>query len=238
MRPWLDGDLSGVDPREELELLRDCVRSAATRNEPLERFWVALAALDPVAAAELAAGPRALASPRVVRGVMVAIAPLEGVLAPSGLYQRLLDLAPDVGPDLLQLASRRHGDHAWVVRLAGRIEQVPGRTLLAELQGDPRFPRAVANLARADATAVLCEQVEATGDLGFVMAAYRVGNRALCIRLAVCALDRDPNAPVLAWLAAVHGPDLSGWVSEIVRNLTNPDARRVISRIASEYGEL
>ncbi|MBW2256511.1 MAG: hypothetical protein JRI25_18210, partial [Deltaproteobacteria bacterium] len=131
MKPWLRGDLSGVDPRTEMRLLRDAVLAAAHRGEDLCPFWGALARLDPVACAELAAGPRAVPHRAAVEGALTVVEVLEEVVAPSGLYFRLADLAADAGPSILETAARRHPSADWVVRLSRKYDPVPGRIHLS-----------------------------------------------------------------------------------------------------------
>ena len=67
----------------------------------------ALAALDPVACAELCAGHKAIANASMVRAAIEVLDALEGVIAPSGLFARLVELCPELGPELLQAAAAR-----------------------------------------------------------------------------------------------------------------------------------
>ena len=49
VKPWLQGDFGSVDPKEQMDALRDCVQKSAHRAVDLHAFWLGLAQLDPLA---------------------------------------------------------------------------------------------------------------------------------------------------------------------------------------------
>jgi hypothetical protein len=219
---WLRGDLGDVDPRGDLERLRGAVLAAAHRGEDLSAFWRALGERDAVACAELAAGPKAVAHPVSVRGCVAALPFLETVLAPSGLYSRLADLAPDAGTDLLEAAIARHPQAGWLVRLCRRFEEVPGRSLLAATSEASR--EGVVKLAvEQGLEAALIEWTSSTGSPLPAVAWLRSGDLERAADYAALAIDADPDCPVLAWLAAVVGPDVSE-LAEAIRGRLSHDA--------------
>jgi hypothetical protein len=235
MKPWLEDNLEGVDPRAEMALLRDAVLSGAHRGVDLAPFWRALAALDPVAAAELAAGPRAVVHRGAVEGALVVAEQLEGVLAPSGLYSRLLDLSEDAGPAILHTAASRHPTGQWLAVLCRRVESVPGAAVLAMYRSSPRLGEVCDALAAGGAVEGLVMLAASDGCLEPVVALYRAGQHDRMIRAAAAALDHRPTAPLVPWLAAVHGPLLDPLLQRIVVHLTNSVAIRSIRHASTDF---
>jgi len=117
MRAWLQGDLSGVDARAELGLVREVAERAIAEGEDLAPLLTALAELDPVACAELVAGPRALVALQILPLVLELAAVLAPVLPPQALAQRLLSLYPDHRDPVLMWALHANPGSAWPWRL-------------------------------------------------------------------------------------------------------------------------
>ena len=153
MKPWLEGDLSEVDARAELSALRDVVQSAAHRSIDLRPFWIGLAEHDPVACAELAAGPRAVGHPDAVKASLAASYALERVLAPSGLYSRLIALAPETVKDVIRIAAQRHPTEAWIWRLGRGEEATAGLTALQLHASSEFFDQSCRSAASAELNA-------------------------------------------------------------------------------------
>jgi len=233
VKPWLRGDLSGVDPRTEMGLLRDAVLVGAHRGEDLRPFWEGLARLDPVACAELAAGPRAVPHRAAVEGALSVVEVLERVVAPSGLYFRLADLAAEAGPLILETAARRHPAADWVVRLSRRYDPVPGRIHLSVHAGGPHFAAACDSCARGGLVEGLAAAGEETGSAHPAASLCRVGRIDACVEVAARTLDAHPAAPVVQWLAAVYGPEMGDLLQRIAVRLTHPDAVERVARLAA-----
>ncbi|TNE86008.1 MAG: hypothetical protein EP330_24030 [Deltaproteobacteria bacterium] len=229
MKPWLRGDLTGVDPRADLERLRGAVLAAAHRGEDLGPFWQALGELDPVACAELAAGPKAVPHAVSVRGCISALPALEGVLAPSGLYTRLADLAPEVGPELLAAAVARHPEAGWLVRLSRRFESVPGASILAAARG-PSQEAAVQLAADQGLEEALRAWTRESGSPLPAVVWLRKGDLGRTAEYAAIAVEGRPDSPVLAWLAAVVGPDVDDLAEDIAARLTREESRQGFAR--------
>ena len=130
MKPWLDGDFGDMDPKADFGALRDLVQTAAHREIDLSNFWLGLAHRSPVACAELAVGPRAVAHPESVQSCLIILETLEKIIAPSGLYNRLVELGPSCRPRLAQLAALRHPRERWIWRLARGGEEPAGLYVL------------------------------------------------------------------------------------------------------------
>jgi hypothetical protein len=233
MKPWLRGDLSGVDPRTEMGLLRDAVLGGAHRGEDLRRFWAALGKLDPVACAELAAGPRAVPHRVAVEGALTVVDVLEQVVAPSGLYFRLADLAPEAGPTILETAARRHPAADWVVRLSRKYDPTPGQIHLQVNAKGARFADACGACARGGLVQALGAVGEETGSPLPAVSLCRARRIEACVEVAARTLDTHPAAPVVQWLAAVYGPEMVGLVSRIAARLSNPAAVERVTRLTA-----
>lgn len=224
MKPWLRGDLTGVDVRGALDRLRDVVLAAAHRGDDLTLLWAALGAADPVACAELAAGPKAVPHPASVRGCLAAIDPLESVLAPSGLYSRLADLAPEMGPELLASAVKRHPLAGWLIRLARQFEDVPGTLILDGAQG-PDCEKAVDLIVEHGLEEALRDWTKRSASPLPAVAWLRRSDASRAAEYAALAVEADCNSPVLAWLAAVVGPDVDDLAAGIEARLVSAEAR-------------
>ena len=137
MKPWLQGDFGELEPKKQMDSLRDLVQTAAHRGTDLHPFWLGLAHLDPIACAELAAGPKAVAHPAAVESALIIVETLERIIAPSGLYSRLLQLAPSCGPRLSEIAAGRHPSESWIWRLD--VGPMRGAEILKAHNGTPFF---------------------------------------------------------------------------------------------------
>lgn len=222
-REWLSGRLVGVEPRSELDLIRQALVEALDRGDDVTALIQGLANLDAVAGAELIAGPRALARVEVVLAALGVADQLEQVLPQAGLYRRLADLGPQALPQILATALERHGDTGWVWRLSAR-ESLPGKTPLQVLaRSQPnRAPHRAIDHGQFDA---VLERAR-TGDVASLRALYdRADRRRVVAALAGC-LDADVAAPVVAWVAAWHGPDIDPLFAAVARRLTTAQGRR------------
>ncbi|MCO4745550.1 MAG: hypothetical protein KC912_12230 [Proteobacteria bacterium] len=224
MKPWLRGDLTGVDPRGGLDRLRDVVLAAAHRGEDLSLLWSALGELDAVACAELAAGPKAVPHAQSVRGCIAALDALETVLAPSGLYTRLADLAPEVGPELLAAAIERHPQAGWLIRISRRFEEIPGASILAAASS-AGLEDAVELIVANGLEQALKEWTQRTANPLAAVTWLRRDDASRAAEYAAIAVDADPKSPVLAWLSAVRGPDVQDLADDIAARLTTEEGR-------------
>lgn len=228
-KAWLEGKLSGVEPRSELELLRQAAVEGLDRGEDLTPMVVALANLDPVACAELVAGPRAPAHPGLVRAALAAAAPLETVLPPAGLYRRLADLAPGILDEVIRAAGARHGEAPWIWRLSAG-ESPPGRTALA-LAAESDSDRAP-YLALDNGCRRAVVERAGTGDPASLRALYALAPRESLLVALSAALAAPGSADLVAWVAGWHGPEVDPMFAAVARRLTSLAAKERLTRLA------
>jgi hypothetical protein len=234
VRAWLVGDFSAVEPRAGLEAIKVCIEEAIERGEPIDPMVHGLAHRDPWACAELLVGPRAIAVPEGVRAALGVAEILEDVMQPSGLYRRFTELAPARGPEILGVAAHRHPEALWQLRLAQGLEPVAGTAALAATRGGPRFAPTCAALASAGLERALVGAA-AQGELEPMLALYRAGKRAGAVRAGAALLDAHPAAPLVPWLAAVHGPALGPLLREIAAALRTDAARSALRLVAADF---
>jgi hypothetical protein len=207
MKPWLDGDLSGVDPSRDLEALRGVALAAAHRDVPLDAMYAALGRADPRILHELAAGPRAIGHPASVRAAISVGALLESVVDPAGLYPRLAELSPDLGVEALAMAARRHPKAEWVIRWSRQRDPVPGRIHLQAAAEVGQLAEVCDLLAREGVDAGLLS-LAAEGMIEPIAAFWRAGRPDDALTAAAACLDAAPSAPAIGALAALSGPGL------------------------------
>ena len=224
MNAWYEGDLSRVSPREDLGALHRAVLLGIEKEIDLGVFFVALGELDAVACAELVVGSRATRDERVVIAALGAVDALESVMAPSGLYARLLELAPTAAASVLKVASQRHPAAPWLVRFSGSHDKVPGTSVLNANIGGEGFVDACENCASAGLVKALVAVTIEHKTLVPMIALYRCGGQGSWAFAARALLDCEPGAPVAAWLAAVHGPDIGDLIDVLLASVENPQA--------------
>lgn len=227
----MDGVLEGVDPRSELELLREALTEALSAGEDAARFWTALAGLDPIAAADLATGAKATAA--AAASALVILDALEQVLPGSRLYHRLADLMPARAVEWVALAARRHPTARWVVPLSQRHDPVPGRTHLLVAAEVGRLAEACALWVSAGEGRGLLAVSGELPSLEPTLALIRGGAPKAAARCAAALLDAQPGAQVLPTLAALYGPDLDDLTLRIVGHLTRAEAREALATTVS-----
>lgn len=215
MKPWLDGDLSGVDPSRDLEALRGVALAAAHREVSLDALYGALGLADPRILHELVAGPRAIAHPTSVRAALAAGSLLEGVVEPAGLYLRFAELSPDLGFEVLLTAARRHPTAEWVIRWSRQRDPVPGRVQLQAAAEVGRLAEACDALAGAGVCPGLL-WLAGQGTIEPIGAFYRAGMLNEALDAAAACLDASPSAPTVGALAALAGPGLPALLDQLL----------------------
>ena len=207
MKPWLQGDFGNIDVRSNMAVLRDCIQKSAHRGADLHAFWLGLVQFDPLACADLALGPKAIAHPAAVESSLVILEHLEKVVAPSGLYGRLLALAPTMRPQLATLAARRFPDDSWIWRVdAGDVH---GINVLRAHEGTSYFQSSCEQAARMGLNEALKECVQGEFYSLVLQAVWRAVGAGLTIRLSNKAIEHHPVESVLSIMAALLGPSTS-----------------------------
>ncbi|MBT3217705.1 MAG: hypothetical protein HN348_01330 [Proteobacteria bacterium] len=143
---------------------------------------------------------------------------LERVMSPSAVFLRLATLAPSCVELLLQAAVDRHGAVPWLVGFSQRFDPVPGAMHLALLRGSPDYGVVAALYAQAGVMDGLLVEA-ARGELEPMVALYRARKISSCQKAAALILSAQPGAPVIPWLAAVHGPLLEDLLLGVVPRL-------------------
>lgn len=212
------GELADFDPRRDLDTARG--QLAALLADPddaaLAAALAALAAAHPLALAELSCGPRSPGGERLVRAVLPHAAALEGALSARGAWLRLAELAGEAAPAVLAAAATRHPAAAWLVALSRRVEgEQAGATHLFAAASHPAFAAACRAHAEAGHVEGLVLAASATGRPEPAAALLAV-NLEAALRAAGAALDANPRSPVIAWLAAVWGPEPDGLFLRVV----------------------
>lgn len=223
------GDFGGRAPRSLLPELLEAVRAAGDR--PLAPLFAALAEHDPIALAEVVCGGRAPGGAPAARAALPHAAALEATLSPRGFYPRLVDLAAEAAVEVLAVAAARHPAASWLVPLSRKAEAfVPGLTHLVAAAAHPSF--AAACRAHAEARH-LDALVFAAGETGRAQpaAALLAVDLDAALRAAGAALDRNPESPVLAHLAAAWGPEPDDLILRLVPHLrSRPAAEALLAR--------
>ncbi len=232
------GDLGDLDPRNELERLLTAVRDAG--EQPLGPLFAALARTHPVALAEVVCGPRSPGGEAVVRAGLVHIDVLEAALSPRGAYPRLAELGGEAGTAVLAVAAHRHPAASWLLQLSRRVEREnAGATHLFAAAGHPSFAQACRMHAEVGHVEGLVLAASGTGRPEPAAALLAVhldpparANPMLpldaALRAAAAALDANPDAAVMAHLAAVWGPEPDDLLVRLVPRLRRRDAAEAL----------
>jgi hypothetical protein len=225
---WLQGDLDGVDPRAELHLLREVVERAALDGDP-GPLLRALAARDPLACAELVAGPRAVARATMVPLALELADRLETVLPPQALYRRLVEVHPLAAPDVAEAAAARHPAAPWLWRLVPG-EKPPGQLILRVLaaQDPASAPRAAWAAGCRDAVVARAGEGDRASLRLVVMAAPERAAEAVS-----SALDAGCPHDLVAWIAAWYGPEVLTLLAGVPDRLKTEEGRQRWGRLSA-----
>lgn len=199
--------IANLDPRRDIGLIRERIElQLAQGTDPIETVSD-LAARNPIALADLVVGPKAIGDVRWLRAALRHISDLENALAPNGLYRRLIGLSPELSVEVLQLAVQRHPTASWVVELSRKIEgQSAGITHLMASAAHPSFAQNCWAHAAAGHLPGLIEIAKRTGRAEPAAALTSSGHLDAAAIAMVAALEKMPNAPVVAMIAAAWGP--------------------------------
>lgn len=234
MSALLMGDLTQVILPRDLEQVRRVASEAAQRGESLDRLYEALAFDEPLALLELAAGPKAVFGAASVRAALPRVAIMEKHMAPSGLYQGLCMVAEGALDEVLEVAARRHPAAGWLIRLAGRVEEIPGRTHLKTALRHPAYPAICWAHARAGHLPALLEASK-TGRPEPAAALLAVGEDQKAVRAAARALAVEPECPIIPYFAAVRGPEAGAVLAGLIPRLRGTAAEAILLEQARPF---
>lgn len=226
-------DLAILDLRASLPDIRATVAWHLERGESPEPLLRALAARDKLAVADVVVGPKAPRHPGLVRAALEVADVLEEAVSPGGLYRRLAELGAGAGTEVLREAAARHPVASWLVDLSARVEREhAGATHLLAIALHPQFHAACEAHAGAGHVLGLIDAAAQTGRAEPACALLRAGHVDAAATAAARALDADPACPVVAWLAAVWGPEPDPLVVKILPRLRSTDAVRALAQQA------
>ncbi len=201
--------------REEVE---EILRAARAVVDPVP-LYLMLAEKSPLALAEVACGARAPGGPDHVRAALGHAAALERQLTARGVYPRLVELAPEIGAEVLHVAAERHPAAAWVVKLSRKVEGAgAGLIHLVAAANHPGFAQACVAHAEAGHAAGLFAAAGATGRPE-PAAALLALDVPLAARAAAAALGASPASAVVAHFSAVWGPEPDALLVRLVPHL-------------------
>ena len=217
--------IANLDPRRDIGLIRERIELQLADDMDPTASMNDLAHRNSIALADLVVGPKAIEDVRWLRAALQHIATLEESLAPNGLYRRLIGFSPDLCEEILELAVQRHPTASWVVELSRKIEgQAAGITHLSACAGHPSFAQNCWAHAAAGHLPGLIEIAKRTGRAEPAAALTSSGHLDAAAIAMIAALEKTPNAPVVAMVAAAWGPNP---VSILRRALPHLRSRKV-----------
>jgi hypothetical protein len=225
-----------LDPRRDISLIRERLHLALSSPEGAGEILRDLAVRDPLALTDLVVGPRAQKSSGLVLAALQVVEVLEKTVSPTGLYRRLLELGGPAAPQVLQTAAQRHPAASWLVQLSRRVEgDAAGQIHLKAAAGHPSFTAACWAHAQAGHTAGLIAAAGETGLPEPASALAALGHIDAAAEAAVRTLERTPDSPVVATMAAAWGPDLRPILRSTVGHLRTRDAAHALRTQAAAY---
>jgi hypothetical protein len=234
-RDVLAGDLDAVDPRSQLGQLRALVQAACRADRSLVALFQALERADPIALTDLALGPMAPRSARVVEAALGVLDTLELQLSAGSLYRRLVVLAGGHGQAVLDAAAARHPAAGWLVALTDAAGEAPaGLTHLLAAADHPAFVQACWDHAAAGHHAGLVAAASRLGRPQPVAALLAHGAVEAAQQAAASLIEQHPEVELAPWLAGVWGPDLDGFWRGVIHRLRSRAALRRLAAFCSE----
>ena len=228
MTSWLSGDLTGVNPKAELELLQRTVREAVSSGG---RPGAVLEGARRPRSGRLRGARRGSAGRRrAPRGALVPVrrSRAGGGALPSGLYGRLASLAPGEAGRIARVAARRHPGARWVWRLA----KSDADGVFEELWQQDGAAALIAAIRHGHDDLAFARMPAASAPM--LRALYQDGSPQLLERCLAALLDHGGTQPVVAWLAAWHGPDVDRTFARVALRLTTPAGRARLLSLSTD----
>jgi hypothetical protein len=230
-------DLGAFEPKRDLPRVRAELAATVARGDSPADLLHALKDRNAMALADVVVGPQAIGGAAMVRAALDLAAVLEQHLAPQGLYRRLVDLGgDDAATDVLRLAATRHPAGTWLVALSDKVEKDgAGFVHLVAARRHPSFTAGCWAHAEAGHAKGLVAVATETARPEPVAALLSAGHEAQALEAAARVLEREPGSPVIAWLAAVWGPDIDALLVRIVPHLRTADAVHALAAKSQAY---
>ena len=228
--------ISDLDPRRDLGLIRERIdRQILAGEDPAETVRD-LANRNPIALADLVIGPRAPRDPSWIRATLGSVAVLEEALSPYGLYRKLVSICPELQTEVLQIAARRHPAAGWLVELSRTIEgQQAGVIHLSACTGHPSFTQNCWAHAAAGHLPGLIAIASETGQPQTVAALVAHGHLEAAALATVRIIERAPDTPVVAMIAAVWGPDPVPILRKMLPHLRSRSVAEALAKQSRGY---
>jgi len=228
--------IADLDPRRDLNLIRERIERQLANDEDPAPTLRDLAQRNPIALADLVIGPRAPRDIRWVKSALLSIEALEEAIAPNGLYRQLVKLCPTLQMEILELGARRHPAASWLIELSRHIEgQQAGVTHLTASSGHPSFTQNCWAHAAAGHLPGLITFATHTGKAEPAAALAAHGHLEAAAIAMVRAAEHSPDAPIVALLTAVWGPDPTPILHKMLPHLRSRDAAEALSKQCSRY---
>ena len=228
--------IADLDPKRDLGLIRERIEVQLARNEDPGDTLRDLANRSPIALADMVIGPKAPKDPRWIERALDSIEQLEEAIAPNGLYRRLIQSCPSLQAEILVLAATRHPAASWLIETSRSVEgQQAGTIHLTASSDHPSFTQNCWAHAAAGHLPGLIAIASATGrpEPAAALASHNHIEAAAVAMLR--AIERNPDAPVVAHIAAAWGPDITPLLHKTLPHLRSKNAAGSLRSQAEGY---
>ena len=228
--------IADLDPKRDLGLIRERIEVQLARNEDPSETLRDLAMRSPIALAEMVIGPRAPKDPRWVGRALDSIDQLEEAIAPNGLYRKLIHSCPSLQTEILTLAAQRHPAARWLIETSRSVEgQHAGTIHLTASSSHPSFTQNCWAHAAAGHLPGLIAIASKTGRPEPAAALARHNHVEAAAVAMIRAIEHNPDAQVVAHVAAAWGPDIGPLLHKTLPHLRSKIAAGSLRNQAQGY---
>ena len=227
-----------LDPKRDMTLIRQRVEHLLNGGHDPGSTMADLASRNPVALADLVIGPKAISQIPWTRSALDHLDTLESTLAPTGLYRRLVSVCPNIGTEILYAGARRHPGASWLIELSRTVEGTDaGFIHLTSTSGHPSFTQNCWTHAAAGHLPGLLHAASETGRPEPAAALSVHGHLDAAALSILAALEKTPDTPVIAMVAAAWGPDIERILRKTVPHLRSRKVALSLQRHTQGYVE-
>jgi len=227
-----------LDPRRDMELIRGRVVDLLRAGQDPKPSMDDLADRNAIALAELVVGPKAITNEAWLCAALDHLDTLESALAPNGLYRRLVALCPTMGPKILLAGARRHPGASWLIELSRKIEGSDAGVIhLTATAGHPSFTQNCWTHAQAGHLPGLVHIAGQTGRPEPSAALAVHGHIDAAALAMISAIEKTPESPVVAMVAAAWGPDLDSFLRKTLPHLSSKKVAQSLQSQTQGYAE-